>query len=768
MCYPLSGNNGRIELVGGGDAYLYTDPSADPWTVSGNTPIVTLQEGVLYIGPAYGFGGAVAAASVDDLVLERMAIAQTNTGAGAGVYALHSDVSIGNARFRSLSASGFGGAVSVEGGDIELHGSALCESGQGTTAIGVISGKATVTHTWLEGSGALYAGQESTLRQVTQVSPERRMVAAASTPWRVEHSIIDATNLPVGVVGTVLDSLFVNASSLPSGAVTGDLTFLPNDDDLSACDGPFRLDPKGALLAVSDSSDTPDDWGAFGLSVGDGELQRLTAGRDIDWCGDEDTDGWANAVGCHIDDATVHPGADEISDDQDNDCDGQVDSDDGDVVGMTTWYRDDDSDDYGSPSATQQACEKPPGTWVTVRGDRNDGDSTIHPDAPEVRGDGVDNDCDGTDDEVDPDVEGAIRVHIDGDGDGNGDGYVVDADEDLGVWICSGELDEDGMVLSEHAKDGDCDDDDAVYPGALELRDDGVVQDFDLALDGVSVAYWPDTDTGGFGDGSVDGQVLCPYPQAPDGMVTSRDDCDDSNPDNGPDQPEICGDDVDNGCDPSTPDLTMSWFDDPDGDRHTASEDDLVYGCALPADGYVLLEDRPGFDCDEAREDVNRSATEACGDGVDNDCDPTAADRDGTGLWFMDGDGDGDGPGEAMDLCPEDAAGLVPNDDDCDDADATMHPGAEDVPYDGIDQDCDGIDLDDLDDLDDDGALANGDCDDDDPDRFPGNEDEPDNGVDEDCSGQDAPRYAAGGCDTFNARSMAPARAWYELLVRHR
>jgi len=45
---------------------------------------------------------------------------------------------------------------------------------------------------------------------------------------------------------------------------------------------------------------------------------------------------------------------------------------------------------------------------------------------------------------------------------------------------------------------------------------------------------------------------------------------------------------------------------------------------------------------------------------------------------------------------------------DCDDANAAIHPGAEEIWYDGIDQNCDGVD----DDQDGDGLTLEEDCDD--------------------------------------------------------
>src|SRR5436190_2191641 len=90
-----------------------------------------------------------------------------------------------------------------------------------------------------------------------------------------------------------------------------------------------------------------------------------------------ETDDVEDATDCDDTNAVVHPGAREICDGIDNNCNGNADGSDAD--GATDWYRDVDEDGWGDAGDMRKGCEAEAG-YVPDRGDCDDTNRMIRPD----------------------------------------------------------------------------------------------------------------------------------------------------------------------------------------------------------------------------------------------------------------------------------------------------------------------------------------------------------------------------------------------------
>ena len=165
--------------------------------------------------------------------------------------------------------------------------------------------------------------------------------------------------------------------------------------------GPSGLDTTPATVLEGPSADLE----YFGLVVlgtgdltGDGLADLLvsqTLGLDGDvslYAGaadDQDADGFDTRSDCDDSDDQVHPGATEtVGDGVDQDCDG-----------AEICLSDADGDGYSSDVqlTSEDADCTDPGEGLATALDCDDSDPEIHPGASETVGDGVDQDCDGSD-----------------------------------------------------------------------------------------------------------------------------------------------------------------------------------------------------------------------------------------------------------------------------------------------------------------------------------------------------------------------------------
>ena len=215
----------------------------------------------------------------------------------------------------------------------------------------------------------------------------------------VSDSVCSGNDLVVAV--DILDGLLppyaLSIPDLPDGVVLngfpatleGPASFAFSISGLDAIQGSLEL-----RIRLESDLNTVEEPFAFTVSTGtiwypDTDGDGFGNGNAGVFSCDSPDDYVANGLDCFDGLATTYPGAPELCDNLDNDCDELIDE----GMELSTFYVDADGDGFGSAVLIAQACIAPEG-FVSNLDDCNDASEDVFPGATGTA-EGFDNDCNG-------------------------------------------------------------------------------------------------------------------------------------------------------------------------------------------------------------------------------------------------------------------------------------------------------------------------------------------------------------------------------------
>ncbi|MGR3310862.1 MAG: MopE-related protein [Candidatus Brocadiales bacterium] len=494
--------NGSTSLNGGGISAILPGPiTLNNNTISGNSS-------------TEGLGGGVYADSGDSVTLSNNVISGNTGRNGGGVYAQSSNGTItlnNNTVSGNTSSVGDGGGVYANGTNVSV-----------TLTNNVISGNDSVRN-----GGGVFASVTGPTSTITFINNTVAWNSAAVDGWGLFISLLhdSATaniynNIIYRMDTSGLDDIFISNDADDNGIASivnicyndfAELSGMPPLNTGLGCGelpngninvDPFFVDPvggdfhlqSGSLcidagfngvtgITLEDKDGNPRimngvvDMGAFEFKVcGDGFIDC----NDPDCWVDADMDGtFAQPCGNDCDDTNpaIHPGATELCNGVDDNCDNQIDE------GCPTCT-DNDEDGF----FIESDCG---GILV----DCNDNDPTVNPLVTELCDNGIDDDCDGLTDCNDtdcasdpacvtPQAETNCTDSVDDDGDGLTDCNDTDCASDPACVTpptetnCTNSVDDDGDGLVD-CNDPDC----PPCTLASEICNDGIDNDSDGLVD---------------------------------------------------------------------------------------------------------------------------------------------------------------------------------------------------------------------------------------------------------------------------------------------
>lgn len=341
----------------------------------------------------------------------------------------------------------------------------------------------------------------------------------------------------------ISDAVPVIVNPLPSKPI---ITGSP----LAICDGESVILSSTSAVSYlwstnqSTQSISVADAGSYTVTVTDmngctniSDPVTVTVNSPSSWYADLDNDGYGDAsevlmscnqpsgyvpdnTDCDDNADSIHPGATELCNSADDDCDGLTDE----GCGTFTYYPDADNDSYGDPGNPFVTSDPViPSGYVTDNTDCNDNNNAVNPSASEA--------CNLTDDDCDGQIDEGVQntYYADSDADGYGSSFEITA--------CT-------QPSGTSANNADCNDaDGTVNPAAAEVCN-GTDDNCDGQTDeGVLNIYYTDADGDGYGSGSEIYACI-----QPSGTSLNNTDCNDASSAIHPFAVELCNS-IDDNCD---------------------------------------------------------------------------------------------------------------------------------------------------------------------------------------------------------------------------
>ena len=470
---------------------------------------------------------------------------------------------------------------------------------------GIIFGTTTIDATASDSLGIAkvefwYASIGEKIGEGTETSP-----GIYSIEWDTTSTGLDADH-----------SIWVEAYDNAGNQVTSDLV-LVTVDNCADNDGDGYGDPASASCTYSELDCNEGDPSTYqnieGYSDNDGDGYTIGASQQV--CSGESLPPeyveLSLGEDCNEGDGAVNPGATEVCDGIDNDCDGSVDESD--AIDASNWYVDADLDTFGDPNYGGYGCVVPSGA-VLDNTDCNDADANIYQILTGYKDNDVDTftvgdsqqicsgellppgyidtqnseDCDDADVNINPDAVETCDG-IDNNCNGQIDENLIQLADNL-----NGACSENTQTCSE----GQWYDSENNYIPAEETCNT-VDDNCDSQVDeGVTTTFFQDFDSDLFGNSDLTTQAC----SAPEGYVDNNLDCNDEN-----------GDIY----------QLLAGYQDNDADAFTVGDSQQVCSGEFLPPGYV--DSSNPNDCDDVDGAINPGATEVWNNEVDEDCDGVAS-----------------------------------------------------------------------------------------------------------------------------------------------